>query len=92
MNALLDELHSRGSCAVDSRPLEVYLSARVCHLSAEGKGVDTGDLSVDGVVADIADVNIAKDLLRAGYIEEIKPAEKVKPVKGKSDKKDKGTE
>lgn len=31
-----------------------------------------------GEVADIADVNIAKDLLRAGYIEEIKPAEKAK--------------
>lgn len=31
-----------------------------------------------GEVADIADVNIAKDLLRAGYIEEVKPAEKAK--------------
>lgn len=29
-----------------------------------------------GEVADIADVSIAKDLLQAGYIEEIKPAEK----------------
>lgn len=34
-----------------------------------------------GEVADIADVNIAKDLLRAGYIEEVKPAEKAKPAK-----------
>lgn len=40
-----------------------------------------------GDVSDIADVNIAKDLLRAGYIEEIKPAEKVKPVKDTSNKK-----
>lgn len=40
-----------------------------------------------GEVADIADVNIAKDLLRAGYIEEIKPAEKAKPVKDTSNKK-----
>ena len=43
-----------------------------------------------GEVKDIADVNIAKDLLRAGYIEEIKPAEKVKAVKGKTDKTEKG--
>ena len=40
-----------------------------------------------GEVADIADVNIAKDLLKAGYIEEVKPAEKAKPVKDTSDKK-----
>lgn len=40
-----------------------------------------------GEVADIADVNIAKDLLRAGYIEEIKPAEKAKLVKDISNKK-----
>lgn len=40
-----------------------------------------------GEVADIADVNIAKDLLRAGYIEEIKPAEKAKLVKDTSNKK-----
>jgi hypothetical protein len=40
-----------------------------------------------GEVQDIADVNIAKDLLKAGYIEEIKPAEKAKPVKDTSDKK-----
>ena len=32
-----------------------------------------------GQVKDISDVNIAKDLLRAGYIEEIKPASKAKP-------------
>ena len=32
-----------------------------------------------GEVKDISDVNIAKDLLRAGYIEEVKPAEKAKP-------------
>jgi hypothetical protein len=40
-----------------------------------------------GEVADIADVNIAKDLLRAGYVEEIKPAEKAKPVKDTLNKK-----
>ena len=43
-----------------------------------------------GEVKDIADANIAKDLLRAGYIEEIKPAEKAKAVKNKSDKTEKG--
>lgn len=43
-----------------------------------------------GEVLDITDDNIAKDLLRAGYIEEIKPAEKAKAVKGKSDKTEKG--
>ena len=32
-----------------------------------------------GEIKEIADVNIAKDLLRAGYIVEIKPAEKAKP-------------
>lgn len=31
---------------------------------------------VVGEVKDITDVNIAKDLLRAGYIQEIKPAAK----------------
>lgn len=40
-----------------------------------------------GEVADIADVNIAKDLLKAGYIEEVKPAEKAKPVKDTTNKK-----
>lgn len=40
-----------------------------------------------GEVADIADVSIAKDLLKAGYIEEVKPAEKAKPVKDTSNKK-----
>ena len=40
-----------------------------------------------GEVADIADVNIAKDLFKAGYIEEVKPAEKAKPVKDTSNKK-----
>ena len=64
MNALLDELHSRGSCAVDSRPLEVYLSARVCHLSAEGKGVDRGDLTVDRVVADVAQLVALRERAR----------------------------
>ena len=34
-----------------------------------------------GEVKDIADTNIAKDLIKAGYIEEIKPAEKVKAEK-----------
>lgn len=40
-----------------------------------------------GEVSDIADVNIAKDLLKAGYIEEVKPAEKAKPVKDTTNKK-----
>lgn len=39
-----------------------------------------------GEVRNISDEGIAKDLLKAGYIEEIKPAEKAKAVKGKSDK------
>ncbi len=33
---------------------------------------------VVGDVAEIADKDIAKDLLKAGYIEEVKPAEKGK--------------
>lgn len=40
-----------------------------------------------GEVADIADVNIAKDLIKAGYIEEVKPAEKAKPTKETTNKK-----
>lgn len=45
-----------------------------------------------GEVKDISDVNIAKDLLKAGYIEEIKPAEKgekenKETAKEKTDKK-----
>ena len=40
-----------------------------------------------GEVADIADVNIAKDLIKAGYIEEVKPAEKAKPTKATENKK-----
>lgn len=40
-----------------------------------------------GDVAEIADASIAKDLLKAGYIEEIKPAEKVKPTKETTNKK-----
>ena len=40
-----------------------------------------------GDVGEIADASIAKDLLKAGYIEEIKPAEKAKPVKDTSNKK-----
>lgn len=40
-----------------------------------------------GEVADIADVNIAKDLIKAGYIEEVKPAEKAKPTKAAENKK-----
>lgn len=48
----------------------------------------SGVVSMDvGEVADIADVNIAKDLLKAGYITEIKPAEKAKPVKDTTNKK-----
>lgn len=41
-----------------------------------------------GEVADLADVTIAKDLLKAGYIEEIKPAKKVKATKPIKDTKD----
>ena len=40
-----------------------------------------------GELADIADASIAKDLLKAGYIEEVQPADKVKADKVKSDKK-----
>ena len=37
-----------------------------------------------GDIKDIPDVNIAKDLIKAGYIEEVKPAEKVKqPTKAR---------
>ena len=43
-----------------------------------------------GEVKDISDVIIAKDLLKAGYIEEIKPAEKAKPARVKTDKTKKG--
>ena len=32
-----------------------------------------------GEVRETLDADIAKDLLRAGYIEEVKPAEKAKP-------------
>lgn len=40
----------------------------------------SGNVSMHvGEVKELADVNIAKDLLRAGYIEEVKPAEKAKP-------------
>lgn len=42
-----------------------------------------------GEVKEVAD-DIAKDLLRAGYIEEIKPAEKAKTAKAKTDKTEKG--
>ena len=42
---------------------------------------------VEGETAEIADPSIAKDLLKAGYIEEVKPAEKVKPTKEKVNKK-----
>ncbi len=39
----------------------------------------SGNLSMNvGEIKKIDDVNIAKDLLRAGYIEEVKPAEKAK--------------
>ena len=41
-----------------------------------------------GEVREIADVDIAKDLLKAGYIEEIKPADKgAKVNSNKTDKK-----
>lgn len=41
-----------------------------------------------GDVRDISDVNIAKDLLRAGYIREIKPAVKGNKVEPKAEAKD----
>ena len=40
-----------------------------------------------GEIKEIADVSIAKDLLKAGYIEEVKPAEKAKPTKATENKK-----
>jgi hypothetical protein len=41
-----------------------------------------------GEVKEIADVDIAKDLLKAGYIEEVKPADKgTKVNSNKSEKK-----
>lgn len=40
-----------------------------------------------GEVKELTDVNIVKDLLKAGYIEEVKPAEKVKSTKAKATKK-----
>ena len=40
-----------------------------------------------GEVKTIADVNIAKDLLKAGYITEIKPAEKAKQAKETTEQK-----
>lgn len=41
----------------------------------------------EGQTAEIADPAIARDLLKAGYIVEVKPAEKVKPTKAKANKK-----
>jgi hypothetical protein len=41
-----------------------------------------------GEVKEIADVDIAKDLLSAGYIEEVKPAVKVKATPTKETKED----
>lgn len=40
-----------------------------------------------GQTAEIADPSIAKDLLKAGYIVEVKPAEKAKTTKAKENKK-----
>jgi hypothetical protein len=40
-----------------------------------------------GDVSEIADASIAKDLLKAGYIEEIKPAEKGETAKATTNKK-----
>ena len=40
-----------------------------------------------GEVVDIADDNIAKDLLRAGYIEKVDPADKGGDAKEKENKK-----
>jgi hypothetical protein len=50
----------------------------------------SGVLSMNvGEVKDIADVNIAKDLLKAGYIVEVKPAEKAQ-TSTKTTRKKKG--
>ena len=44
-----------------------------------------------GEVKDITDAAVAKDLLSAGYIEEVKPAEKVSTkAKSNKDKTEKG--
>lgn len=40
-----------------------------------------------GEVKDIPDVNIVSDLLRAGYIEQVEPAEKGKTAKKRTTKK-----
>ena len=40
-----------------------------------------------GELSDIADASIAKDLLKAGYIEEVQPAEKNKTAKATTNKK-----
>ena len=40
----------------------------------------------EGEVKNITDDAVAKDLLKAGYIEEVKPADKGATVKGKSNK------
>lgn len=42
---------------------------------------------VEGQTAEIADPAIAKDLLKAGYIVEVKSAEKRKTAKAKENKK-----
>lgn len=41
---------------------------------------------VEGETAEIADPTIAKDLLKAGYIEEVKPATKSKATSNKRKK------
>lgn len=40
----------------------------------------------EGEVKNITDDAVAKDLLKAGYIEEVKPAEKVNTTKAKPNK------
>ena len=40
----------------------------------------------EGEVRNITDDAVAKDLLKAGYIEEVKPAEKVNTTKAKTNK------
>ena len=40
----------------------------------------------EGEVKNITDDAVAKDLLKAGYIEEVKPAEKVNTTKAKTNK------
>ena len=54
MNMLTVQRQRRFLGALDGRPLEEHLGARIRHLRAQGKGVDARDLAVDRIVADVA--------------------------------------